>query len=471
MPLGVPKVPHQFYEEEDAVWLEVFNKLYEERLLFLMKPVDDEIGNQLVSIMVYLTLDDQSRDQCLFIHCTGGSVIPGIGIYDTMQYVTPDVYTTVAGLAASMGSLILAGGLFGYRMAFPHAKVMIHQPASSYSSGLSKACIQNDSDLTLVRELIMEIYIEKTNQNDRSVVWNDLDRDLFMPVKEALTYGLIDVIANKHMDLLPFWLNPRFYKSQIDKNRHANVETAETLAFAFAGDMDHSPLYIYNRNKYVETLGVTGNFVGAGYLAPANGANLIGDTIVANAKKTNGRVGPGHSHDPGHDNGDPSHDSGQGNGDPSHDSGQGNGDPSHDPGKNNGSHINEWPLQLPNNYPHNENGSIWISDDDHPRINEVPWISDDDDHPRINGVPIRRKGGPDNRPPTNGAPFPRKGGPDNRPPTNGAPFPRKGGPDDAPGKGGPDDAPDKGGPDDDPDKGGPDDDPHINEWPFPFPPF
>nr|BBF90952.1 ATP-dependent Clp protease proteolytic subunit [Lepidothamnus intermedius] len=208
MPLGVPKVPHQYFEGEDAIWVDLYNKLYEERFLFLAKPLDDEIGNQLVSMMIYLTLDDINRDQFLFIHCTGGSVIPGIALYDTMQYIPPEIHTTVIGIAASMGSLILTGGRPGKRIAFPSATVMLHQPASTYADGMSRVCIQNDNDVAIIKEQIVDIYIETTKQKDKFIIWNELDRDRFMSAEQTLEYGIVDIIMDKEM--VPPWLKMKW---------------------------------------------------------------------------------------------------------------------------------------------------------------------------------------------------------------------------------------------------------------------
>nr|QYB22585.1 clp protease proteolytic subunit [Prumnopitys amara] len=208
MPLGVPKVPHQYFEGEDAVWVDLYNKLYEERFLFLAKPLEDEIGNQLVSMLIYLTLDDPTREQFLFIHCTGGSVIPGIALYDTMQYVPPEIHTTVIGIAASMGSLILTGGHPGKRIAFPSATVMLHQPVSTYTDGMSRVCIQNDDDVAIIKEQIVDIYIEKTKQKDKFVIWNELDRDRFLSAEQTLEYGIVDLIMDK--ETVPPWLKMKW---------------------------------------------------------------------------------------------------------------------------------------------------------------------------------------------------------------------------------------------------------------------
>nr|APW82657.1 ATP-dependent Clp protease proteolytic subunit [Citrullus lanatus] len=132
MPIGVPRVPFRNPGEEDASWIDVINRLYRERLLFLGQEIDTELSNQLIGLMVYLSMEDETKDLYLFINSPGGWVLPGIAIYDTMQFVRPDVQTVCMGLAASMGSFILSGGKITKRLAFPHARVMIHQPASAF---------------------------------------------------------------------------------------------------------------------------------------------------------------------------------------------------------------------------------------------------------------------------------------------------------------------------------------------------
>nr|QYB22430.1 clp protease proteolytic subunit [Saxegothaea conspicua]BBF91280.1 ATP-dependent Clp protease proteolytic subunit [Saxegothaea conspicua] len=224
MPLGVPKVPHQFFEGEEAAWLDLYNKLYEERLLFLAKPLDDETGNQLISMMTYLTIDDRTKDQFLFIHCTGGSIIPGIALYDTMQYITPEVHTTVIGVAASMGSLILTGGHSGTRIAFPSATVMLHQPASTYTDGMSRVCIENDDDVTMIKEQIVDIYVERTKQKDKFIIWNELDRDRFMSAEQTLQYGIVDLIINQ--ETIHPWIRAKNTWKSIDRDKLLEITVA-----------------------------------------------------------------------------------------------------------------------------------------------------------------------------------------------------------------------------------------------------
>nr|QFR99584.1 Clp protease proteolytic subunit [Cyanotis ciliata] len=193
MPIGVPKVPFRSPGEEDAVWVDV-NRLYRERLLFLGQEVDSEISNQLVGLMVYLSIENDTRDLYLFINSPGGWVIPGIAIYDTMQFVPPDVHTVCVGMAASMGSIILVGGAITKRLAFPHARVMIHQPASSFYEAQAGEFVLEAEELLKLRETLTSIYVERTGK-PLWVVSEDMERDVFMSAIEAQAHGIVDLVA------------------------------------------------------------------------------------------------------------------------------------------------------------------------------------------------------------------------------------------------------------------------------------
>nr|QID03142.1 Clp protease proteolytic subunit [Paphiopedilum malipoense] len=195
MPIGVPKVPFRSPGEEDAVWVDVLiNRLHRERLLFLGQEVDSEISNQLVGLMVYLSIEDATRDLYLFINSPGGWVIPGIAIYDTMQLVLPDVHTICMGLAASMGSFILVGGEITKRLAFPHARVMIHQPASSFYEAQAGEFILEAEELLKLRETLTKAYVQRTG-NPLWVISEDMERDVFMSATEAQAHGIVDLVA------------------------------------------------------------------------------------------------------------------------------------------------------------------------------------------------------------------------------------------------------------------------------------
>nr|YP_009433336.1 clp protease proteolytic subunit [Zostera marina]YP_010205216.1 clp protease proteolytic subunit [Chorda filum]ATD85246.1 clp protease proteolytic subunit [Zostera marina]UAV85784.1 clp protease proteolytic subunit [Chorda filum] len=195
MPIGVPKVPFRSPGEEDAVWVDV--RLYRERLLFLGQEVDSEIANQLVGLMVYLSIEDETKDLYLFLNSPGGWVIPGIAIYDTMQFVSPDVHTICMGLAASMGSFILVGGEITKRLAFPHARVMIHQPSASFSEAQAGEFILEAEEILKLRESLTKVYVQRTG-NPLWVISEDMERDVFMSALEAQVYGIVDLVAGEN---------------------------------------------------------------------------------------------------------------------------------------------------------------------------------------------------------------------------------------------------------------------------------
>nr|YP_010462866.1 ATP-dependent Clp protease proteolytic subunit [Primulina sclerophylla]UUJ36665.1 ATP-dependent Clp protease proteolytic subunit [Primulina sclerophylla] len=194
MPIGVPKVPFRIPGEEDASWVDVYNRLYRERLLFLGQDVNSEISNQLIGLMVYLSIEDDTKDLYLFINSPGGWVIAGLAIYDTMQFVRPEVHTVCMGLAASMGSFLLAAGELTKRLAFPHARVMIHQPAASFYEAQTGEFILEAEELLKIRETIARVYAQRTGK-PLWVVSEDLERDVFMSATEAQAYGIIDLVA------------------------------------------------------------------------------------------------------------------------------------------------------------------------------------------------------------------------------------------------------------------------------------
>nr|QXO87778.1 ClpP [Hoya lithophytica] len=194
MPVGVPKVPFQCPEEEDESWVDLYNRLYRERFLFLGQVVDSEISNQLVGLMVYLNIEDNTKDQYLFINTPGGWIIPGIGIYDAMQFVQADVHTVGMGLAASMGSFILLGGAITKRLAFPHARVMMHQPACLFYDVNMRETVMETEEVLVLRETLTMVYAQRTGK-PFWVVSKDMERDTFMSATEAQAYGIVDLVG------------------------------------------------------------------------------------------------------------------------------------------------------------------------------------------------------------------------------------------------------------------------------------
>nr|YP_010272960.1 ATP-dependent Clp protease proteolytic subunit [Parnassia viridiflora]YP_010456313.1 clp protease proteolytic subunit [Parnassia filchneri]UUA65699.1 clp protease proteolytic subunit [Parnassia trinervis]UJJ83447.1 ATP-dependent Clp protease proteolytic subunit [Parnassia viridiflora]UUA65789.1 clp protease proteolytic subunit [Parnassia trinervis]UUA66599.1 clp protease proteolytic subunit [Parnassia filchneri]UUA66689.1 clp protease proteolytic subunit [Parnassia trinervis] len=193
MPIGVPRVPFRNPGDYDASWVDV-NRLYRERLLFLGQVVDNDISNQLIALLVYLSMESDTKDLYLFINSPGGWVIPGIAIYDTMQFVRPDVQTICLGLAASMGSFILVGGKITKRLAFPHARVMIHQPSSAFYEAQTGEFVLEAEELLKLRETVTRVYVQRTGK-PLWVVSEDMERDVFMSAPEAQAHGIVDLVA------------------------------------------------------------------------------------------------------------------------------------------------------------------------------------------------------------------------------------------------------------------------------------
>ena len=171
------------------------NRLYRERLLFLGQGVDSEISNQLIGLMVYLSIEDDTKDLYLFINSPGGWVIPGVAIYDTMQYIAPDVSTICIGMAASMGAFLLAGGAKGKRYALPNAEIMIHQPLGGARGQATDIQIQAEQILK-IKEKMNRMLSENTGK-DFAQVCLDTERDNYMSAQEAKEYGLVDEVVKK----------------------------------------------------------------------------------------------------------------------------------------------------------------------------------------------------------------------------------------------------------------------------------
>nr|YP_009161311.2 ClpP [Wisteria floribunda]YP_009233418.1 ClpP [Wisteria sinensis]YP_010274653.1 clp protease proteolytic subunit [Wisteria villosa]QJQ79586.1 ClpP [Wisteria brachybotrys]AJC10060.2 ClpP [Wisteria floribunda]AMB27298.1 ClpP [Wisteria sinensis]QJQ79661.1 ClpP [Wisteria sinensis]QJQ79833.1 ClpP [Wisteria floribunda] len=195
MPVGIPKVPFRVPGDDEASWIDLYNRLYQERLLFLGQEVNSEISNQLVGLMIYLSLEDNNKDLFLLINSPGGEVISGMGIFDTMQLIEAEVQTVCVGLAASMGSLLLVGGEITKRLAFPRARVMIHQPASSFYEGQTEECVLEADELLKMRKTMATIYAQRTGKPSWQI-YKDMERDLYMSAEDAQAYGIVDMVAD-----------------------------------------------------------------------------------------------------------------------------------------------------------------------------------------------------------------------------------------------------------------------------------
>lgn len=199
MPLGVPKVAYKPPGGYAADWVDLYNRMFRERILFLGKPIDDEMANQMVAIMLYLDSEDATKPLQMYINSPGGSVPAGFAMFDTMKHIKTEVSTINIGLAASMGSFLLAAGTPGKRLALPHSRTMIHQPAMGGMQGQAEDIKIMAEEILKVRERCVRYYAEMSGQ-PREKVRADLDRDNFMSAQQAADYGLIDRVVQLAKD-------------------------------------------------------------------------------------------------------------------------------------------------------------------------------------------------------------------------------------------------------------------------------
>jgi ATP-dependent Clp protease protease subunit len=175
---------------------DIYSRLLNERIIFLGTPVDDQIANLTVAQLIHLESEDPDKDISIYINSPGGSVYAGLAIYDTMQYIKPDIQTICVGIAMSMGALLLAGGAKGKRMALPNAKILIHQVAGGFQGQATDIEIQAREVINLKRSL-EEIFAKHTEQPMEKVA-KDMERDYFMTPEEAQAYNIIDrVVAHR----------------------------------------------------------------------------------------------------------------------------------------------------------------------------------------------------------------------------------------------------------------------------------
>ncbi len=190
----IPMVVEQTSRGERA--FDIYSRLLGERIVFLGQPVEDEIANVIVAQLIHLEAEDPDKEIALYINSPGGSVDSGLAIYDAMQYVKPDVRTICFGLAASMGSLLLAGGAAGKRMALPSSRILIHQPSGGFQGQTTDIEIHARAALAL-RERMDEIYAQHTGR-PADELHDDMERDRFFTPAEALEYGLVDEVIERH---------------------------------------------------------------------------------------------------------------------------------------------------------------------------------------------------------------------------------------------------------------------------------
>ncbi|MFC4776435.1 ATP-dependent Clp endopeptidase proteolytic subunit ClpP [Paenibacillus sp. GCM10023252] len=171
---------------------DIYSRLLKDRIIFLGSAIDDDVANSVIAQLLFLAADDPEKDIHLYINSPGGSVTAGMGIYDTMQFIKPDVSTICMGMAASMGSLLLTAGAKGKRFALPNSEVMIHQPLGGVRGQATDIKIHADWILK-TKQKLNQILVDRTGQ-PYDKIDRDTDRDYFMSAEEALNYGLIDKV-------------------------------------------------------------------------------------------------------------------------------------------------------------------------------------------------------------------------------------------------------------------------------------
>jgi len=189
----VPMVVEQTSRGERA--FDIYSRLLNERIIFLGTPINDDIANLVVAQMIHLESEDPDKDISMYINSPGGSVYAGLAIYDTMQFIKPDVQTICVGVAMSMGALLLAGGTSGKRMALPNSKILIHQVSGGFQGQATDIEI-HAREIIDVRQRLDKIIAHHTGQ-DLERVSKDTDRDYFMSAEEAVEYSIVDRVLEQ----------------------------------------------------------------------------------------------------------------------------------------------------------------------------------------------------------------------------------------------------------------------------------
>jgi ATP-dependent Clp protease, protease subunit len=193
MPL-IPMVIEQTGRGERS--FDIYSRLLGERIVFIGQEIDDEIANLVVAQLIHLEAEDPDKDISLYVNSPGGVVYAGLGIYDAIQYVRPDVQTICFGVAMSMGALLLAAGAEGKRLALPNSKILIHQPSGGFQ-GKSADIDIHAREVIALRERIDEIYSRHTGRSAEEL-HRDMERDRFFTAEEAVEYGLVDRVIERH---------------------------------------------------------------------------------------------------------------------------------------------------------------------------------------------------------------------------------------------------------------------------------
>jgi ATP-dependent Clp protease protease subunit len=188
----VPMVVEQTNRGERSY--DIYSRLLKDRIIFLGSAIDDDVANLVIAQLLFLAAEDPEKDISIYINSPGGSVTAGMGIFDTMQFIKPEVSTICCGMAASMGSLLLTAGAKGKRYALPNSEIMIHQPLGGVRGQASDIKIHADW-IIKTKQKLNQIYVDRTGQPYEKIE-RDTDRDNFMSADEALAYGLIDRVIS-----------------------------------------------------------------------------------------------------------------------------------------------------------------------------------------------------------------------------------------------------------------------------------
>jgi ATP-dependent Clp protease protease subunit len=175
---------------------DIYSRLLNERIIFLGTPIDDQVANLVVAQLLHLESQDPDKDISIYINSPGGSIYSGLAIYDTMQFVKPDIATMCVGVAMSMGSLLLTGGAKGKRAVLPNSRILIHQPSAGFE-GQSTDIEIHAREILKVRQRVDEIYALHTGKTNEEV-HQDMERDRFFNSKQAVEYGLVDRVLESH---------------------------------------------------------------------------------------------------------------------------------------------------------------------------------------------------------------------------------------------------------------------------------
>ena len=189
----VPMVVEQTNRGERAY--DIYSRLLKERIIFLVGPVNDQMASLISAQLLFLEAENPNKDIAMYINSPGGMVTAGMAIYDTMQYIRPDVSTVCVGLAASMGSLLLAAGAAGKRMSLPNAKIMVHQPSGGFQGQASDIEI-HAREILSTRARLNEIFVRHTGRSLKEIE-SAMERDKFMAPEEAREFGIIDQVVEK----------------------------------------------------------------------------------------------------------------------------------------------------------------------------------------------------------------------------------------------------------------------------------